>query len=551
MADFYIDPNHPNAADDPANGTEVAPFVTGSYAITQASTNDTLNFAATTYDLGGSNLNISKGLTLQKWNNGVSGRPIFTNGDLSRILNIGTSGVVLLIGLEFLGDGDSSYSVEVRPVADSLTIQGCYFTGYNSLGAIGMISEAENTLVKSDCVFNITGGAALYAAGDTSITFEPGVSITMSSDDGGSQGAFYVSASFSGLTSTFSGDIILLDNIRPVYLPNGAGNVIIDELNLISVSSDYARNSIEIDDFESVIVRNCDLLVNAEGAGEDIWLYSSSGVAGTVEIYDNIIKSYTLDNHGIFIGSEATGVGHVANSFTSVKIYRNTVISASFYGIAGAESKHMIFVGNEKIFEIYDNITYGGAPGIGVKGEEDADDSSFIYNNFSYEANGDAIRLKGVGNVKICNNYILKVTKESYGIDCTENEGVNPSTGNTIMNNLIVVNDGDAIRFDTNSDPKLSVMDLNCYVVNGSGNVGVDGGTDYATLPLWKAATNQEYRSFIGYQALDSDMVAIEGSILDATGEIVSGVHEDSELALSGGAELVNFTPYRKRVVVT
>lgn len=492
MATKYLDNLNPSAADTINNGTEAAPYLTLAYAESQCADGDTLLVGNnTTYDVGnGTALTINVGITLQNWNNRAGTKPRIEGGDATRLIYVDEASAVVIDGFELQNDrtGNGSYILQAHSTVRNLRVRNTDFVGNATLAAVGITSASSGTVIESTCTITMTLGGATYSGTTGAVECYAAVSLS-----GSAQAAFFISNGDSNGADFVFGGTINLSTINNYVVRCGATNsdadiTIHSSFYLQSVPSNYTRATFDIQDPRTFTVQDgarIDTTGSTAVAGADVWVRAKTGVAGAVYIRGLEIDRGSISGYGIEIGDEnPSSTDHVLNSFTAVEIENVHIRDGKCFGTAGTTQTHMIFIGNEKRYKIKNCFIEKGAYGIGIKGDDTADPSSYVYNCKVAGARLSNLKTKGVENTKWYNNYVVEDSEGGIGLDITENSDGGASgigAGTIARNNIFVMDTEVAVNVDANSNLGNNDLDYNSYYLFGV-NIGTWGSTTYTTL---------------------------------------------------------------------
>lgn len=505
MADKYLDNLNGAAVDDVTAGTQVKPYLTIAYALSQAAAGDNIYVGnGTTYTLAATNLNVAKSIFFLNWNNRAGAKPKIDGGDATRLIFINTANAVVFDG--FIMENNrvtpGNYICESRPAVRNVRYRNCDFIGAPALGAVNANAASSGTVVESTCTFNMTSGAAIYTSPTGGIECYGNITL-----NGVAQAAFFISNGASGGTDfVLGGDITLLTTDNYVFrcgsTNSDADITIHSSFRLVSVPSNYTRATFEILNPRTFIVQPGAYIDtrNSTNVTNDVWVRSPGKVVvGSVLIDGLQIDRASISGHTLFIGDESPfSASHTPNSYSSC-IVRNCLIrDGKYFGTAGTTQSHVIFIGNEKYHKVYNNKLIEGAYGLGIKGDDTADPTSFFYNNYVQGMRLAHMKTKGFDHTRWINNYIVENGKGGVGLDLTDNtDNGAAGLGNASLarNNIFVMSTAVAVNVDAASDLGDNDIDYNSYYMNGQ-SIASFGASTYSTLAALQAAKKVDLHSY-------------------------------------------------------
>lgn len=523
MANKYLDNLHPNAADTVLNGTEAAPYLTIAYALTQATSGDWMYVGnATAYTLAAANLNITKSIFFVNWNNRAGARPTINGGDATRVININTANPVVFDGfiLEMTRNPVGSYISQSRAACRDVRFRNCHFQGSVGLGAVNGEGGSSGTIIESTCTYDMTAGGFVYTAATGAI--ESYASGTLR---GAAQALFFISNGDSnGADFVLGGthNLVTTNNyVLRCGTTNSDADITVDStFYLQSVPSTYSRSTFDIIDPRSFTIEDgarIDTTDSENGALGDVWVRCPTGVAGAVYIRGLEIDRAAIVGYGVKIGDESPGASHTANSLTAVEIENVHIRDGGVFGTVGTTQTHMIFVGNEKKYKIKNCFIEGGAYGVGIKGDDTADPSSFVYNCKIVGVRLSSMKTKGIENTRWFNNYIIEDGAGGIGLDITDNTDSGATgigAGAISRGNIFVMDTEVAINVDAASDLGNNDFDYDTFYLNGA-SIATFATSTYTTIAQLRAAKGVERQGYsmpAAAPALDADDLALIGT---------------------------------------
>lgn len=243
-----------------------------------------------------------------------------------------------------------------------------------------------------------------------------------------------------------------------------------------------------------------------------------TGFCDDLLIEDNV-TSNSIVEHGIY----------VSNSGDRPVIRRNTIFGNAANGI------HMngdASLGGDGVISdavVEENVIFGngaeGGSGINCDGVQD----SLIRNNLIYDTHASGISLYQIdggqpstGN-RVLNNTILVASDGRWGINVQDG-----SSHNTMKNNIVYSRHGFRGAMDV-CGTCVTGLDSDHNVLEG--RFTLDGGNSTLTLAEWQAATGQD-----GSSVLLADAAALDALFVDATNDdyhLAAGVAVDAGEALA------------------
>jgi len=571
MAIKYVDKDNPAALDNVANGSAALPYLTLAYALTQAAANDTISVAptATPYNVGATTaLSVSKAITFQKWDGVRAGKPEINGGDATRLIQISTASAVVFDGfvLRATNAGVSNYIAQGTAAIRNVIFRNCDARGSVDFGAFTVSAGGSGMVIEDTCTIDMDLGGAVYTSATGGVACYADVTLR-----GAAQAVFYVSNPDSnGTTFILGGSITLLNVNNYVYrtAPTNfdANHVIDSSFNLLSVPSTYSRTTIEIHNPRSVQILGGSInTAGAEGAGAagDVWIRSPLGAAGVgvqanIYINDLLIDRGSITGYGIKIGDESPfSLSHKPNSYANVEIIGCQVRDGKYFGVAGATITHMIFVGNEAIYKVAHCTVIEGAYGIGIKADDTADPSSYVYNNYVEGQRLAHLKTKGMRSTRWFNNHIFENRKGGRGLDLTENTddgAAGLGNGAVARNNSYQMDTAPAVYIDTASDLKDNDLDYSAFYC-GEADIAVLSGVSVETLEDLRAARNIEHNSIApsnSAPSLNANGIAAVGSEIYQAGVPITDLttvfdsEDETQVIFLGGVTLNKSTAFRR-----
>lgn len=571
MATKYLDNLNASAADTVSNGTEAAPYLTMAYALSQASAGDTILVGnATTYDLGATNLNITKSITFQNWANRLGDRPIINGGDATRLIFINTANAVLFDGfiLENTNAGIGNYISESRPAVRDVIYRNCHFRGSVDFGAITGNAGSSGTVIESTCTYNMTAGGFVYTSATGGIA-----SYASGQLHGAAQAAFFINNGDSAGTVFEMGGTIDLFTTNNYVFRCGSTNekaviVIKSSFYLRTIPTTYSRSTLEIINPTSITVEDgarIDVRNTTLADLGDIWIRSPGiaavKVTGSINIGAIRIDRGSITGYGIKIGDESPfSASHILNSYTSIVIDGAVIRDGKYFGTSGSTQSHVVFIGNEQNYIVKNCTLIEGAYGIGVKGDDTVSVGSYVYNNNVKGMRLAHLKTKGMTGTRWYNNLVIEDSKGGVGLDLTENTddgAAGTGNGSISRNNVFVMDTSAGLKIDAASNLGDNDVDFSTYYHPLATDLAAISGVGYANLTALRTVLDVEENSFEdigGFPVLNSDNTAYFGSINYQSGVPISGINPIQDttgnvVATISGAELV-FDTLRTRTVV-
>jgi len=580
MANKYVDKSHPSAADNPANGSTIAPYLTLQYAHDQAVAGDVIYVApaSTPYLPGGATtyLNISKGITFAKWEGVRDNEQLILNGgDATRLVFINTASAVLFDmwdRIEGTNAGICNYIFENRAAVRNSIVRRSHCRGSVDLGVINGNAGSSGIIMEDSCTIDMNLGGAVYTSPTSSVACYAAVTLR-----GVAQAGFFISSGDSnGATFVIGGTYNLITVNNYVYrcgtTNSDANHIVHSSFNLAAVPSTYSRATIDILNPRSVNVQDGSAIntSGAIGAGlaGDIYVRSPLGSAGVgVEAAINIgaiqINRGAITGYGIKVGDESPfSTEHKPNSYSFVTIDGPIIKDGKYFGVAGTTQTHMIFIGNEKRHAMKNCKSYEGAYGIGIKGDDTADPSSYSYNNYIEGARLAHMKTKGMRRTRWFNNHIFENGRGGKGLDLTQNTddgAAGLGNGAIARNNIYDMQTGPAIFIDTASNLGDNDLDHSTFYC-GEADIAAIAGSPVETLVDLRALLNIERNSIQPRKTrspkLDEDGLAYPYSENWQAGAPIKGLTKikDSEgvieAVVSSGAVFAKGSPFKRDLFV-
>lgn len=507
---YYLNKDHANAADAVDAGTATKPFKTLVYAYSRISNGDTIYVAApssTTPVV----YNETSRIVATKYFNlvGQGTHPsdiIFTFNNSSQMVIPNTANGPTLfqnVGFHVGGQGAQAAGFDATTGVRDFTLDNVYILSDATQYVINTIAGTTGLTIKNSQIVINTGGffkdvnSGNFTLDNNTITVNAG--------------AIQNGIIFQSTTSTTGGTATITHNtitdyagMSPISLIFGGHTNVIVEDNTIQASGNSVRDIINLQNQGGYSVRRNSLTSTSTAIGSAIMIKSPSGTSTIAYIEDNVIDTYTLGTHAIFLSSEGGGVDHVTDSLSGSYISGNTLTNGSSHGIVGDDLTHQIMVGYNRNVFVHDNVVNGGGYGVVIKGDNTWT-SGGIYNNKFLYNDITGIRVKGPQNVPIYNNIITMNDGAGDCINISANT-VPVSTGTKFYNNKCHVVTGVGVSIQNDGSDVGSDFHDNIYSIGPSATgVGSIRGTTYSTFAEWKAATGLETGSIVRNLRFDTD----------------------------------------------
>lgn len=396
----------------------------------------------------------------------------------------------------FDGEANTTYVIYQNTGSNNKTFYNCQFIGIKaSTGGLIVNSNASDANTYSYCTFNDEGvsGSYVFALPGMSGIIVDNCTITLT----GNTNVFTISTAQSG-TLTFTNNTITTSGTptADIFSVTGTGRTVRVANNTFNItSSSYNADVIYLQECVGAKVdSNTINMINSTATGVvfGIQMMSTTGIdLGACRIKGNTVRMRRPNGVCILVGTDAASGSDELLDSTLVE--GNKVYGAFYYG-AESGGQHGIEIGHQKYAQVRKNYVIGTGYGIVIKGDDIdwADIGDVSYNALIDCGNsGSSLRLKGVDNVLVANNYIYQsstVPNNSGLIHITDGDNAaHDASGCNIKNNLLESYNAEDMINCENDGSTLTTTDVTNNVYWSSAVWRV-GGTTYNSFTSWQAA---------------------------------------------------------------